>query len=168
MIVSVESENWIKSPWLTNLVASPPNPLHSIYFLPLVPLKVKLVIDVISANFSFNFKDKNDFYYKILKEEDFDFGEEQSNVQIIKGVSNADSGYYLVLAVHTDIAKRDEFLTKVVSAGQKDINFFYDVSSGKYFIYYEKYDDIAGATRALENKGTKAYNSKMSMVKIEN
>ena len=103
-----------------------------------------------------------------LKQEDFDFGEEQSNVQIIKGVSNADSGYYLVLAVHTDIAKRDEFLTKVVSAGQKDINFFYDVSSGKYFIYYEKYDDIAGATRALENKGTKAYNSKMSMVKIEN
>ena len=52
MIVSVESENWIKSPWLTNLVASPPNPLHSIYFLPLVPLKVKLVIDVLSANFS--------------------------------------------------------------------------------------------------------------------
>ncbi|MFH6770220.1 PorP/SprF family type IX secretion system membrane protein [Gaetbulibacter aquiaggeris] len=103
-----------------------------------------------------------------LKQEDFDFGEEQSNVQIIKGVSNVESGYYLVLAVHTDIAKRDEFLTKAVSAGQKDINFFYDVSSGKYFIYYEKYDDISGATRALETKGTKVYNSKMSMVKIEN
>ena len=103
-----------------------------------------------------------------LKQEDFDFGEEQSNVQIIKGVSNVESGYYLVLAVHTDIAKRDEFLTKAVSAGQKDINFFYDVSSGKYFIYYEKYDDISGATRALETKGTKVFNSKMSMVKIEN
>jgi type IX secretion system PorP/SprF family membrane protein len=100
--------------------------------------------------------------------EDFDFGEEQSNVQIIKGVSNVESGFYMVLAVHTDIAKRDEFLTKVVAAGQKDIDFFYDVSSGKYFIYYEKYDDISGATRALETKGTKVYNSKMSMVKIEN
>ncbi len=103
-----------------------------------------------------------------LKQEDFDFGEEQSNIQIIKGVSNVESGYYLVLAVHTDVAKRDEFLTKVVSAGLKDINFFYDVNTSKYFIYYEKYDDIAGATRALETKGTKVYNSKMSMVKIEN
>ena len=62
----------------------------------------------------------------------------------------------------------DEFLKKVVSAGQKDINFFYDMNSGKYFIYYKKYSDIDSARGALNSIGTEAYNSKMSMVKIEN
>ena len=103
-----------------------------------------------------------------LKEEDFDFGEEQSNIQIVKDVKNVESGYYLVLAVHTDVNKRDDFVTKTVSSGQSDINFFYDVNSSKYFIYYEKFDDIVSANKALQSKGNEPYNSKMSIVKIEN
>jgi len=104
-----------------------------------------------------------------LTENDFDFGEEQSNIQIVKSVNNEESGYYLVVAVHTDVEKRDEFLRKTVSAGQTNINFFYDVNSSKYFIYYEKFDDIESASKALEsNKANEPYNAKMSMVKIEN
>ncbi|WP_111307555.1 PorP/SprF family type IX secretion system membrane protein [Confluentibacter sediminis] len=104
-----------------------------------------------------------------LKEEDLDFGEEQSkNIQIFKGVNNVESGYYAVLAVHSDVAKRDEFLTKVVASGQTDINFFYDVNTSKYYIYYQKYDTIEEANDALKNKESKPYNSKMSMIKIEN
>ena len=79
-----------------------------------------------------------------------------------------ESGYYLVLAVHTDVNKRDDFVTKTVSSGQSDINFFYDVNSSKYFIYYEKFDDIVSANKALQSKGNEPYNSKMSIVKIEN
>ena len=48
----VSSVNWIKSPCITNVVASPPNPVHSIYFLPLVPLKVKSVTETTSEYFS--------------------------------------------------------------------------------------------------------------------
>tara|TARA_R110002033_G_scaffold7149_5_gene26732 strand:+ start:3905 stop:6400 length:2496 start_codon:yes stop_codon:yes gene_type:complete len=103
-----------------------------------------------------------------LKTEDFDFGEEQSNIQIIKDVKNVESGYYLVIAVHSSVAKRDDFLTKAVEAGQSNINFFYDVNSSKYFIYYEKFNDLAAANNALKEKGSKPYNSKMSIVKIEN
>ena len=104
-----------------------------------------------------------------LKETDFDFGEEQSsNIQIIKDVKNVESGYYMVIAVHSDVEKRDAFLTKAVAAGQKNINFFYDVTTSKYYIYYEKFDDIETAIRAMESKGNTAYNSNMSMVKIEN
>lgn len=104
-----------------------------------------------------------------LNEEDFDFGEElNSNIKIVKGVKNEESGYYLVVAVHSDIAKRDDFLAKTLSAGQSDINFFYDVNSSKYYIYYNKFDDIESAKRAMESKENKPYNSKMSMVKIEN
>ena len=103
-----------------------------------------------------------------LKEEDFDFGEVQSNIQIVKNVKNVESGYYIVLAAHSDVAKRDEFLTKAVSAGESNINFFYDATTSKYYIYYEKFDSIGEAQRAIQSKGSEPYNSKMSMVKIEN
>lgn len=104
-----------------------------------------------------------------LKADDFDFGEEQSNnIQILKNVKHVDNGYYLIIAVHNDISKRDEFLTKAVSAGQSNIDFFYDVNTSKYYIYYEKFDSIEAANDALKSKGNKPYNSKMSIVKIEN
>jgi type IX secretion system PorP/SprF family membrane protein len=103
-----------------------------------------------------------------LKATDFDYGEEQSNMQIVKNVKNVQSGYYLIIAVHGEVAKRDNFLTKVVAAGQSDVNFFYNVSASKYYIYYNKFENLQEATKALESKGSKAYNGKMSIVKIEN
>ena len=106
---------------------------------------------------------------KTLTEEDFDFGEEpNNNIQIVKNVSHAESGYYMVIAVHNNEAKRDEFLTKAVSAGRKNINFFFDVNTNKYFIYYNKFNTIQEAQRALQSKKNKPYNAKMSIVKIEN
>jgi hypothetical protein len=104
-----------------------------------------------------------------LTPSDFNHGEELSNIQIVKNVNRVEAGYYLVVAVHTDVTQRDAFLEKAVSAGQKDINFFFDVNTSKYYIYYEKYDGIGEAKTALDNnKGSKPYNSKMAMVKIEN
>lgn len=99
---------------------------------------------------------------------DFDFGEEQSNMQIIKNIKNSENGYYLIVAVHSSVEKRDEFLTKAVAAGRTDINFFYNVATSKYYIYYEKFDGLQDATKALEAKGNKPYNGKMAIVKVEN
>jgi type IX secretion system PorP/SprF family membrane protein len=103
-----------------------------------------------------------------LTESDFDFGEDQSNMQIIKNIKNSESGYYLIIAVHNSVEKRDEFLTKAVAAGRSDVNFFYNVTTSKYYIYYEKHEDLSGATKALEAKGSKPYNSRMVIVKVEN
>ena len=103
-----------------------------------------------------------------LKAADFDYGEEQANMQILKSIKNVDSGYYLVVAVHSDVAKRDAFLTKTVAAGQSNVNFFYDVNTSKYFIYYDKFDNIEEAKKALQSKGSTPYNGKMSIAKIEN
>ena len=103
-----------------------------------------------------------------LNESDFDFGEDQSNMQIIKNVKNFDNGYYLIIAVHNSVEKRDEFLTKAVAAGRSDINFFYNVATSKYYIYYEKFDGLIDAQKALEAKGSKPYNAKMAIVKMEN
>ena len=104
-----------------------------------------------------------------LKPEDLDFGIEQSsNIQILKNVNYAESGYYLTIAVHNDLDKRNEFITKVVASGERNVEFFYDVNTSKYFIYYQKFETIEEANQALQLKGTKAYNIKMSIVKIEN
>ena len=102
-----------------------------------------------------------------LKPEDFDFGAEQLNTQILKKIRNVDGGYYLVIAVHNDVAKRDAFLTKVVSAGQADVNFFYDVNSSNYYIYYDKFENFDDAQKALNTKGNKPYNGKMAIIKVE-
>ncbi|KAB1070728.1 sprD domain protein [Tamlana haliotis] len=102
-----------------------------------------------------------------LTADDFDYGEELSNIQIVKGIKHVEEGYYLVVAVHTDTDKRDEFLRKAVASGQKDINFFFDVNTSKYYIYYEHYDGMSNAQNALGSKGNKPFNSKMSIVKIE-
>ncbi|WP_055437215.1 PorP/SprF family type IX secretion system membrane protein [Lacinutrix algicola] len=100
---------------------------------------------------------------------DFDFGEKQSdNIQILENVKNVESGYYLVLAIHSDVNKRDAFLTKVVQSGFAGIDFFYDINSSKYYIYYAKFDNIQDANNALNAKGNNIYNANMSIVKIEN
>lgn len=103
-----------------------------------------------------------------FKEKDFDFGEKLSNVEIVKDVINTESGYYLVLAVHSDISKRDEFLKQVIVSGQADIDFFFDVNTNKYYIYYQKFFNIDDAKRAIESKDNKPYNRNLSIVKIEN
>jgi type IX secretion system PorP/SprF family membrane protein len=103
-----------------------------------------------------------------LNSEDFDYGEELNNIQIVKDVKNVESGYYLVIAVHSDVEKRDAFLKKAVAAGQADVNFFYDVNTSKYYIYYDKFTGLNQAQDAMQTKGDKPYNGKMSMVKIEN
>ena len=104
-----------------------------------------------------------------LKTEDFDFGENQgNNIQIIKNVDNVEDGYYIVVAVHTDVAKRDVFITKAIASGQSNIDFFYDVNTSKYFIYYKIDDSVDEAMETFKMKGSQPYNSQMSILKIEN
>jgi len=106
---------------------------------------------------------------QVFRNEDFDFGEEQSSsVQILKNIDNVSNGYYLIIAVHNDIQKRNDFIAKVYASGRTDVDFFYDVKTSRYFIYYDKFDSINTANEALKSKGNRPYNTKMSLVKIEN
>lgn len=101
-------------------------------------------------------------------EEDFDLGDvPSSGIQILKDVKNTDPGYYLVVAVHTDTDKRNDVLRKIVASGEQNIDFFYDVNTSKYYIYYKKYNDLNLAQGALKEKGNKPYNNKMTLIKIE-
>ncbi|RNC86238.1 MAG: type IX secretion system membrane protein PorP/SprF [Winogradskyella sp.] len=104
-----------------------------------------------------------------LKPDDFDFGKPQnSNIQILKNINYVDSGYYAVLAIHSDIGKRDDFIKKVLASGLASVEFFYDVNTSKYYIYAEKVETIQEANRKLKEKDNEPYNRNMSIIKIEN
>ena len=104
-----------------------------------------------------------------LTKEDFDFGKERSNnIQILKNVENTENGYYLVLAIHSTVGKRDEFLTQVISSGNRDVDFFYDVTTSEYYIYTKKFNSIQEANEGLRTKEDKIYNQNSSIIKIEN
>jgi type IX secretion system PorP/SprF family membrane protein len=104
-----------------------------------------------------------------FKSEDFDFGEAQSNnIKILKNVKHVENGYYLIIAVHNDIKRRNDFLINVLASGRTDLDFFNDVNTSKYYIYYDKFDSIEEANEAMKSKGNRPYNIKMSLVKIEN
>lgn len=104
-----------------------------------------------------------------ISKDDFDFGKERNtNIQILKNVKNTENGYYLVHAVHDDITKRDEFLTQVISAGNRDVDFFFDVNTSEYYIYTKKFNSIQEANEGIRTKEDKAYNDKLFIIKIEN
>ena len=102
------------------------------------------------------------------KPSDFDFGEDENNMQILKKVDNTTTGFYIVLAVHKEVAKRDAFVQRVVAAGERAVDYFYHIPSGKYFIYVDKTDDLSDAQKILDKKDNKGYNSRRSIIKIEN
>ncbi len=116
-----------------------------------------------------NIKNTTEVLNEPLTVNEFDFGEERTgNIQIIKNINTIESGYYLLLAVHSDIKSRDEFVKKVVASGGKDVDFFYDASTSKYYIYYSKYSTIQSANQGLESNKDEPYKQKMSLIKIEN
>jgi len=104
-----------------------------------------------------------------LTSDDFDFGNKQDDeITILQNVKHMESGYYIIIAVHSNINKRDEFITKTMQSGNKNVNFFYDANTSQYYIYHTKVDNIQALNKALKTKGNKPYNSNMHGVKIEN
>ena len=104
-----------------------------------------------------------------LSLEVIDFGRERNNnIQILKNIEQTESGYYLILAIHTTVIKRDKFLVQVISSGNKEVDFFFNVSTSEYYIYSKRFDNINETQRELASKSDEPYNEKLNIIKIEN
>ena len=104
-----------------------------------------------------------------LSLEVIDFGRERNNnIQILKNIEQTESGYYLILAIHSTVIKRDKFLVQVISSGNKEVDFFFNVSTSEYYIYSKRFDNINETQRELASKSDEAYNEKLNIIKIEN
>ena len=101
--------------------------------------------------------------------EDFDAGETQSDgIAVVRNIPKVEEGYYIIIAVHSDVSKRDDFLRKAVASGVSNIDFFFDLNTSKYYIYYQKFSFIGDAKEAVKQKGTKPYNNNMGIIKVQN
>jgi type IX secretion system PorP/SprF family membrane protein len=104
-----------------------------------------------------------------LSDLDLDYGDSKGGtIKILKDVKYTEDGFYLVLAIHSNKEKRDEFLKAVMASGNKDVSFFYDVNTSKYYIYSTRFNSLSEANKAMTNADSKAFNENMSMIKIEN
>tara|TARA_Y100000385_G_scaffold49088_2_gene45588 strand:+ start:3204 stop:5177 length:1974 start_codon:yes stop_codon:yes gene_type:complete len=104
-----------------------------------------------------------------LSLEVIDFGRERNNnIQILKNIEQTESGYYLILAIHSTVIKRDKFLVQVISSGNKEVDFFFNVSTSEYYIYSKRFDNINETQRELASKSDEPYNEKLNIIKIEN
>ena len=104
-----------------------------------------------------------------LSLEVIDFGRERNNnIQILKNIEQTESGYYLILAIHSTVIKRDKFLVQVISSGNKEVDFFFNVSTSEYYIYSKRFDSINETQRELTSKSDEPYNEKLNIIKIEN
>ncbi|WP_115462919.1 PorP/SprF family type IX secretion system membrane protein [Winogradskyella aurantiaca] len=98
-----------------------------------------------------------------------DYGETNGGtIKILKDVKHNEDGYYLVMAVHSDKNKRDEFLRAAIKSGEKNISFFYDVNTSKYYIYSKKFSNLKDANEAMAGNNETSLNKNLSMIKIEN
>ena len=90
-----------------------------------------------------------------------------NDISIIQKLNGVESGYYVVLGKYKNIAERDAFVRQVVAGGGTSVTLFYNIYDATYYVYIDKFDDLSSAVKATQARGTKSYNKKMSIVKVE-
>ena len=91
-----------------------------------------------------------------------------SELTIIRNISAVESGFYLVLDTFSSTEARDNFVSKAIGAGAKNVLTFFNFSNNLHYVYIEKFTDIKNALEEQKARGSKSYNTKMFIVKVVN
>jgi hypothetical protein len=90
-----------------------------------------------------------------------------NDIPIIKKLNGVDAAYYVVLETFKNKTDRNNFIQQVVAAGGSNVTLFYNIYDSTDYVYIEKYSSLTEAVKSLSKKGTKSYNKKMFIVKVE-
>ncbi|KVV16372.1 LysM peptidoglycan-binding domain-containing protein [Flavobacterium sp. TAB 87] len=71
-------------------------------------------------------------------------------VETLDNLKEVTDGYYLVLGIFTEAKERDEFIMKLIDAGDFNASFFFNVNSLNYYVYCDDYDFIEEALYKLK------------------
>ena len=90
------------------------------------------------------------------------------DIPIIKKLTDVSAGYYLVLETFSNLEDTKTYLSTVIKeGGGSTVNFFYNLHNSTYYVYIAKTGSMGDANQELKAKGTKAYNKKMFIAKVE-
>ncbi|GAA4802751.1 SPOR domain-containing protein [Litoribaculum gwangyangense] len=89
-------------------------------------------------------------------------------IQIVRGVSNLENGYYIILNTYSEPSERDAFMEKLHSEGITNAGFFFHGNSARYFVYTEKFNTLEAVQKKLKTQPNFSLNSKPRIVKVEN
>ena len=90
------------------------------------------------------------------------------DIPIIKKLTDVSAGYYLVLETFNNLEDTKTYLSTVIKeGGGSSVNFFYNLHNSTYYVYISKTDSMSDANQELKAKGTKSYNKKMFIAKVE-
>lgn len=60
---------------------------------------------------------------------------EPSKIEVISNIKDLEDGFYLVAAIFSDAAQRDDFALRLSYSGEKKTKFFYNVNNFGYYVY---------------------------------
>ena len=86
----------------------------------------------------------------------------------MKNVEHTENGFYVVIATHASNSDRDDFVRKVIASGYRQVNFFYDIGTSKYYIYYDTARTIPEGNNIINSIKASPYAAEASLVKIYN
>jgi hypothetical protein len=90
-----------------------------------------------------------------------------NDIAIIKKLNGVEAAYYVVLETFKNKTDRNNFIQQVVAEGGSNVTLFYNIYDSTDYVYIEKYSSLTEAVKSLSKKGTKSYNKKMFIVKVE-
>ena len=65
------------------------------------------------------------------------------------------------------VAKRTLESGQVVAGGGTSVTLFYNIYDATYYVYIDRFDELPSAMKGLQARGTKSYNKRMSIVRVE-
>lgn len=71
-------------------------------------------------------------------------------IETLDNLKEVKDGYYLVLGIFTEAKERDEFIMRLIDAGDFNSSFFFNVNSLNYYVYCDDYDFIEEALYKLK------------------
>ncbi|MCD0474958.1 LysM peptidoglycan-binding domain-containing protein [Flavobacterium sp. EDS] len=95
------------------------------------------------------------------------YNNEEVKIEVFDNLKAVPNGYYLVLDIFTDATQRDQFIMKLIDAGDFNASFFYNVNSQSYYVYSDAFENIEEALYKYKQKENTPLYKNWSIAKLE-
>ena len=95
------------------------------------------------------------------------YNNEEVKIEVFDNLKAVPNGYYLVLDIFTDATQRDQFIMKLIDAGDFNAIFLYNINSKSYYVYSDAFENIEEALYKYKQKENTPLYKNWSIAKLE-